>query len=1212
MLLREGGAGGHSDHPYELDEVKTGEDLKRLFLSIPRYLAVKAAKEMGEREETHGSLKWDGSNNSVKIIDRRGDYEFALDRGSKGSGKLGDVDVEGVTVDDFDKRGLNPGLRRSTSILLTQIMNPALESHKEEMVEDLKILGLIDEDGRADKSKFLNLEYIQIDPKTGRANQIKYPHSSIVFHGVSQFYENKVMKDIIDPETGRPKIDPKTKKKEKEEVLVRPGIPRKKIKDPETGKTKLAKEGTSKSLPMNIKQRKALARIQQRLLPFARSVEAEEEEVNPETGETETTRRGEPFEVYTPSYIYVTKEIKKELEAALQTALGERIEVFVGEGEPISKSIDGWLETIKIIPNYDRAIEIRKLKYNDETKKEEFSDEPHKVSIYHRDLYKYIIAQQVPASQVLFENDCPDGETCELAIYGPVIVEITRILGGVLLSHLKADIRTWRQGKEGKWEDHDVSDLFGNLIDQEGVIVDGLTGKPFKITGQFIVQAAGGQFALKESFTVALSDNCRITKPISEWLLELDNPQNTCVMLNERKVRANSKEIYKLISSGKPVVSFLEKSEYVKPAIAGAIHYHLNELARKDSPRVDEQLVQDVMSILLKELSINDNPDYTGNFPPPEPEPEGVPDIVYIPGGFKPPHKGHLSIVRQAHEKFPNSPIRIISGKAGKVKDQSKLKKGEAPKGRGGITLEMAEQMWDIYLSDPELSGADIELIKIDEPLVTSRKNKAGEYIKTYSPIEKIGQDIDGDYKDKTVAIVYSLADESYGDLVKGIFKELDKEGKLLTFGADVCTGNNCNEVKLSSTDFRKTIPDKKFEDFKKYLPEFIDDIQAEEIWRIVGGGDIEEPIDDISPAFQTPYNDPRWEEEPDELTETLFRLIEEVLDEKVTRKGGEWCLKSKKGNKNLGCYKSKAGVKKREKQVNYFKHLKEGSDEENIEIDVLNLLIDEIKDIEYRDGRYISDLLEFIYGNIRDGFGKADIAHYRGWLIKHLKNHSREISQYKNVKPEEQYDLITRDVDHIIGLMDKGTFNPKKTLRHARGDYEPDEELFTRAREFNSEEEIDEMYAGTYELPAGDKKKEVKPEDLRLSNISQQLANLQKAATAQRKKDELSMKFLKKGLEEEELEEYRTIGGAGGGSGVSAGPPVANCKQCCKQCKCSPKKKVSNPKRPHDYMDLEEMSAGSAAGGYSLPIGDKPDYPEDSHPHLRGSIAGIKITYKR
>ena len=52
-----------------------------------------------------------------------------------------------------------------------------------------------------------------------------------------------------------------------------------------------------------------------------------------------------------------------------------------------------------------------------------------------------------------------------------------------------------------------------------------------------------------------------------------------------------------------------------------------------------------------------------------------------------------------------------------------------------------------------------------------------------------------------------------------------------------------------------------------------------------------------------------------------------QVLNEIVVKKGSKWCLVSKKKNpktgkrRNLGCYDSKEGVKKRERQVQFFKH---------------------------------------------------------------------------------------------------------------------------------------------------------------------------------------------------------------------------------------------------------------------------------------------------
>jgi hypothetical protein len=51
---------------------------------------------------------------------------------------------------------------------------------------------------------------------------------------------------------------------------------------------------------------------------------------------------------------------------------------------------------------------------------------------------------------------------------------------------------------------------------------------------------------------------------------------------------------------------------------------------------------------------------------------------------------------------------------------------------------------------------------------------------------------------------------------------------------------------------------------------------------------------------------------------------IEKSIKEHIVKQGSKWCLKSKTTGKNLGCYPSKVGAENREKQVQYFKHIKE------------------------------------------------------------------------------------------------------------------------------------------------------------------------------------------------------------------------------------------------------------------------------------------------
>ena len=63
------------------------------------------------------------------------------------------------------------------------------------------------------------------------------------------------------------------------------------------------------------------------------------------------------------------------------------------------------------------------------------------------------------------------------------------------------------------------------------------------------------------------------------------------------------------------------------------------------------------------------------------------------------------------------------------------------------------------------------------------------------------------------------------------------------------------------------------------------------------------------------------------ESTEINFDdLLEQLITEIIRKTGKQYCLYSKKKTKagkrrSLGCYPSKSGAQKRERQVQYFKH---------------------------------------------------------------------------------------------------------------------------------------------------------------------------------------------------------------------------------------------------------------------------------------------------
>ena len=177
-LLLEGGAAGHMAHPFDLEWVKTGEDLLNFFTQdLPKYF----------QDHPEPSVKVDGTNVSFKLI-RKDDesYEFAVDRGS-----MKPIDIEGITIDRIGERfAEGHGMRPALESLLT-IFNAALDSGV--ISEEIAALGM-------DKNSqlFFNTEYVleKID-ETGKRqpiNVVLYNENFIAIHGVNEFYEVKSKK----------------------------------------------------------------------------------------------------------------------------------------------------------------------------------------------------------------------------------------------------------------------------------------------------------------------------------------------------------------------------------------------------------------------------------------------------------------------------------------------------------------------------------------------------------------------------------------------------------------------------------------------------------------------------------------------------------------------------------------------------------------------------------------------------------------------------------------------------------------------------------------------------------------------------------------------------------------------------------------------------------------------------------------------------------
>tara|TARA_R100000008_G_scaffold86672_1_gene80797 strand:+ start:392 stop:2923 length:2532 start_codon:yes stop_codon:yes gene_type:complete len=292
-----------------------------------------------------------------------------------------------------------------------------------------------------------------------------------------------------------------------------------------------------------------------------------------------------------------------------------------------------------------------------------------------------------------------------------------------------------------------------------------------------------------------------------------------------------------------------------------------------------------------------------------------VANYVFIPGGFKPPHKGHLDLIKRAHEfGGPDAITYVFSGKdprkAGDVvitADKSEkvfyklLTHMGIPMGNeeaGKVTLKYFDEM------DTGVEYGDTE---------KNRKlDRVGKPIMSKSPMVAIGKKAAKDLPDGAVLnVVSSTADKNHGSVLQNVIEKIAANtGKKFTTNLVSLETVDAEEgKKISATDMRNALADKDYELFKVFLPEDLDEQEAKEIYNILINNKIQESI--------------------------LYSIIKEMVAQKKVKGKKKFCLMSKKKNpktgkrKNLGCYSTRAGAEKREKQVNMFKHMKKKKLEE-------------------------------------------------------------------------------------------------------------------------------------------------------------------------------------------------------------------------------------------------------------------------------------------
>ena len=258
---------------------------------------------------------------------------------------------------------------------------------------------------------------------------------------------------------------------------------------------------------------------------------------------------------------------------------------------------------------------------------------------------------------------------------------------------------------------------------------------------------------LSEPLTIRISDDREITKSLKEWLLEASNPRYKTVKLkNGKKTHPLHKELYKAILDGNiPIVDLLEDAD-AESAIYGAIMMHATRMLGNDILRGLTSPMGDVMGhegvVLRDEKLFGPNPvKITGEFilggmgsafqadtslneeddeeqfdhdtfndeeidiefEDEDADPVGPSRIVaLVPGAFKPPHAGHLGMVR----KYAEEADKVVVLISAPLKAGRKLANGRE------ITAEDSKKVWELMTSD--LPNVDVQISTHASPITAT------------------------------------------------------------------------------------------------------------------------------------------------------------------------------------------------------------------------------------------------------------------------------------------------------------------------------------------------------------------------------------------------------------------------------------------------------------------------------------------------------------
>lgn len=269
-------------------------------------------------------------------------------------------------------------------------------------------------------------------------------------------------------------------------------------------------------------------------------------------------------------------------------------------------------------------------------------------------------------------------------------------------------------------------------------------------------------------------------------------------------------------------------------------------------------------------------------------------DVAIVPGAFKPPHKGHFELAKY-YASMSKKVIIAISPKPPRYVSAN---------GRNyEVSADLSKEIWDTYINDGGLSGKVIvEIVPKGSPVAY-----AFDYI--MNPPEY--------YQGMKIAL--GVGDKDEDKLRFAGAQDKAKEGvEVQTVAMPPATESN--QI-LSATAFRKAIASKDPSQMAMFIPNEVEDknIIMKKLFSVMGANSISDEELDAIKRQKAKRIATKLSSDPN----TVQKLSEQLLTETVRKVGDQYCIYSKKTGKKLGCYSSKKGVKKREKQIQYFKHKK-------------------------------------------------------------------------------------------------------------------------------------------------------------------------------------------------------------------------------------------------------------------------------------------------